>query len=165
MRSIRVFRCLAGALLLASVTACASEPTETRIEAVQRVEALVAEAFAHLPAGATLEFSDGSDRGSCDDVESGRTDGLIFVEKRYDVVPQPGGTWAADQTIPALVAFWAAQGYRVYDDGRDRRDPKFVVDTADGYAVIIKGYDRGDHYDYTLSGSSPCIYENGTPTS
>ncbi|GIE34699.1 hypothetical protein Ait01nite_077440 [Actinoplanes italicus] len=139
------------------------QPTETSAEAVKRVEALVQEAFAQLPAGATLKFSDGSDHGSCDDAESGLPRGRVFVEKRYNVVPRAGGGWPEEQAIPALVAFWEKQGYRVYDDGRDRRDPKFVVDTPDGYAVIVHGYDRGDHYDFTLSGSSPCVWENGTP--
>jgi hypothetical protein len=150
------------------IAACAKgddamETTETKAQAVQKVEALVEEAFARLPAGATLKFSDGTDRMPCDDPTDNGPRGRIFIEKRYDVVPSSGGGWPEDQAIPALVAFWERQGYRVYDDGRNRRDPKYVVDTPDGYAVIIKGYDRGDHYDFTLSSSSPCIWENGTP--
>jgi len=139
------------------------QPTETRDQAVQRVERLVEEAFARLPAGAALTFSDGSDRMPCDDATGNGPKGRIFVEKRYDVVPPSGGDWPADQVIPTLVGFWEQQGYRLYDDGRNRRDPKYVVETADGYAVIVKGWDRGDHYDYTLSSSSPCIWADGTP--
>jgi hypothetical protein len=153
---------------LVAITACTGrsetmQPTDTKEQAVQRVEALVREAFAQLPAGAALRFSDGSDHGSCDDVDSGAPAGRIFVEKRYDVVPSSGGGWQEDQAIPALVAFWEKQGYRVHDDGRNRRDPKYVVEDSGGYAVIVMAYDRGDHLDFTLSGSSPCIWENGSP--
>jgi hypothetical protein len=153
---------------LTTVAACtggneAMQPTETSAEAAKRVETLVQEAFAQLPAGATLKFSDGSDHGSCDDAESGAPRGKVFVEKRYNVVPAADGVWPEDQAIPTLVAFWEKRGYHVYDDGRDRRDPKYVVDTPDGYAVIVMGYDRGGYYDYTLTSSSPCIWENGSP--
>jgi hypothetical protein len=163
---MKIAMTLTAALLL--ITACTGRtedmpPTDTKAQAVQRVEALVQEAFAQLPAGVTLRFSDGSDHGSCDDIDSGARPGRIFVEKRYDVVPSTGGGWPEDQAIPALVAFWEKQGYRVHDDGRDRRDPKYVVETSDDYAVIVMAYDRGDHLDFTLSGTSPCIWENGTP--
>ncbi|WP_045746803.1 hypothetical protein [Actinoplanes rectilineatus] len=38
-----------------------------------------------------------------------------------------------------------------------------VVESTDGYRVSVAGYQRADHYDFTLSGSSPCIGENGSP--
>ncbi|GIF29837.1 hypothetical protein Aut01nite_28230 [Actinoplanes utahensis] len=163
---MRGFVGAAAALLLLAACGKGSgtvQPTETTAQAVQRVEELVEEAFARIPAGATLQFNDGTDRMPCDDPTDNGPKGRIFVEKRYKVVPSAAGAWPADQAIPALVAFWAERGYRLHDDGRDRRDPKYVVETPDGYMVIVKGWNRGDHYDYTLTGSSPCIWANGTP--
>jgi hypothetical protein len=153
---------------LLTITACtgrdeALQPTETKDQAAQRVEQLVKEAFTGLPGGATLEFSDGSDIGSCDDSTGLAPRGRIFVERRYKVVPEVRGSWPADQAIPALVAFWEKQGYRVYDDRRNDKPPRFVVRTPDDYSVIIDAWDRDGYYDYTLGSSSPCIWENGSP--
>ncbi|WP_433794998.1 hypothetical protein [Actinoplanes sp. CA-252034] len=139
------------------------QPTETKDQAAERVEALVREAFTQVPTGATLKFSDGSDIGSCDDAESGAPRGRIFAERRYNLIPDAAGSWPAEQTIPALVAFWEQQGYRVHDDRRSERPPRFVVRTPDDYSVVVDAWDRDGYYDYTLSASSPCIWENGTP--
>jgi hypothetical protein len=168
LRSRRITKVLGAATIILMIAACtgrneAMQPTETKDQAVQRVEALVREAFAQLPAGATLKFSDGSDFGSCDDAERGVPRGRVFIERRYDLVPEAAGSWPADQAIPALVAFWERQGYRVYDDRRNDRPPRFVVRTPDDYSVIIDAWQRDGYYDYTLSSGSPCIWENGSP--
>lgn len=139
------------------------QPTETTAQAAQRVQGLVEEAFAHLPAGAELEFNDGSDFGSCDDGAGLNANGKVFVEKRYRIVADPAGAWPRDQAIPALVAFWQQAGYQVYNDQRDARPPRYVVRTPDDYLVLIAAWDRKTYYDYTLTSSSPCIWENGSP--
>lgn len=135
------------------------QPTQTAAEASQRVQQLVEEAFAQLPPGASLVFNDGSDVGACD----GHLQGMVFAEKRYRIVVEPGSNWPADQAIPTLVAFWEKAGYRLHDDRRQERWPRYVVRSPDDFSVSIAGWDRGDHFDYTLSSSSPCVWENGTP--
>ncbi|WP_430782597.1 hypothetical protein [Actinoplanes sp. G11-F43] len=135
------------------------QPTVSAAEASQRVQQLVEEAFAQLPPGASLVFNDGSDVGPCEGAMQGR----VFAEKRYRIVVEPGSDWPADRAIPTLVAFWEKAGYQLHDDRRQERWPRYVVRTPDDFSVNIAGWDRGDHFDYTLTSSSPCVWENGTP--
>ncbi|GGL12903.1 hypothetical protein [Mangrovihabitans endophyticus] len=157
---------LLGAVLATfALASCSTEdkvqPTDTRAEAKARVEQLARAAFAALPDGASLQHSDGV---PCDDPTDNGPAGRIFVEHRYNLVPPTTGqTWPADQVISTLVRYWQQPHYRVHDDGRTRPDPKYVVETPDGYAVIVRAFARGDHLDFTLSSSSPCIWPNGTP--
>lgn len=140
------------------------QPTATQAEAVQRVEQLVQESAGHLPTGATLKFSDGHDDMPCDDPSDNGPAGRIFVEHRYTIQVPAGTTLKADDVIPPLVAFWQQRGYRVRTDLRTQADPKYAVETSDGYTVVVDGYDRGSYADFTLTGSSACIWPNGTPS-
>ncbi|MEU4422869.1 hypothetical protein AB0F81_19750 [Actinoplanes sp. NPDC024001] len=163
-----------GALLVAAVTAvlataaCTGEdktvqPTQTKAQAAQRVEELIQEAFAQLPAGATLKVNIDVDSAPCDDPTDGGPAGRVFAEKRYLIVPPAGGGWPADRAIPTLAAFWEQKGYRLHTDGRTEPEPRYSVETPDGYYVTLNSWDRGDHLDVSLSSDSPCVWENGTP--
>ncbi|BCY07160.1 hypothetical protein L3i22_022480 [Actinoplanes sp. L3-i22] len=166
-------RRLVSALVMAStamtVTACGgsgetSGPTVTKAQAAQRVDELLREAFTQLPAGASLKVDYRSDGSACDDPADNGPAGQVFAESRSWIVPPGNGSWPADQAVPVLVAFWQRKGYKLHADRRsDSRYPTYVVETPDSYYVSIDGWDRTDHLDYTLSGSSPCVWENGTP--
>lgn len=84
------------------------------------------------------------------------------MEKRYDVVPNTG-TWPSDQAVPTLITYWLQRGYRTHEDSRTRPKPRSVVETPDGFSAIVEAYNRGTYFDVTLTSSSPCIWENGTP--
>lgn len=168
MANRRLGYALAAMATILAVSACTGQdrslqPTVTKEQAAQRTEQLVQEAFAQLPAGATLKLNNSSDESPCDDASDGGPAGRVFVERRYLVVPPPGGTWPVDQALPTLVSFWEKKGYKVYDDRRTSSYPKYVVETPDGYSANITTWDRGDHSDITLSSSSPCVWPNGTP--
>jgi hypothetical protein len=140
------------------------QPTDTQAAAKERVETLIQEASAVLPAGTTLEYSDGSDENSCDDPTDDGPAGRVFVEHRYKVIAPKKGTWGtADQVISPLVALWEKQGYKVNNDLRANPDPRYNVERSDGYYATVQGYDRNGYFDFTLTAGSPCIWPNGTP--
>ncbi|GGL12917.1 hypothetical protein [Mangrovihabitans endophyticus] len=156
------------ALVLTAPTGCtakdeAVQPTDTQPQATARVDQLTRQAVAALPDGTTLKYHDGSDEAPCDDPTDNGPAGRIFVEHRYTLVPPDDDTWSVDDVIPALVAYWHDQSYRVHDDRRTDPDPRYVVETPDGYALTLDALDRGDRHDFTLTGSSPCIWPNGSP--
>ncbi|MEU8238740.1 hypothetical protein AB0C07_10875 [Actinoplanes missouriensis] len=155
--------------LLVVTAACKAEeggdvqPTETKAEASRRVDALVEEAFAQLPPGATRKPNVNVDSVPCDDPTDGGPAGRIFAERRDLIVPPSGGAWPVTDVFPTLIAFWEQQGYTTRIDGRSEREPRYSVGTPDGYIVIVNSWDRGDHVDISLGSTSPCIWENGTP--
>ncbi|MFI1989748.1 hypothetical protein [Actinoplanes sp. NPDC020271] len=159
---------LAAAVMMLALAACAGkdkdlQPTETKAQAAQRVEELVQEAFKQLPSGATLKVSTDEDSVPCDDPTDGGPAGRIFAEKAYDIVPPATGTWPSNEIIPTLVTFWQQKGYKTRTDDRSKQEPRYSVETSDGYIVLVQSWNRGDHLDYGLSADSPCIWENGTP--
>ncbi|GIE91585.1 hypothetical protein [Actinoplanes regularis] len=159
---------LMAAVTTLTLAACAGEdkslqPTATKAQAVQRVEELVHEAFGQLPSGATLKINVDEDSLPCDDATDGGPAGRIFAEKRYLIVPPGTGAWPTEQIIPTLVTFWQQKGYKVHTDKRSEPEPRYSVETPDGYFVTANAWSRGDHLDITLSSDSPCIWENGTP--
>jgi hypothetical protein len=155
--------------LLATTAACGTteepgmQPTETKAQAAQRVEELVQESFAALPGGATLKNNVNVDGMACDDPTDGGPAGRIFAERRYFIVPPAGDTWPVTEVLPMLVKFWEEKGYTVRTDGRAEADPRYSVNTPDGYIVIVNSWDRGDHADMSIGSTSPCVWENGTP--
>lgn len=160
MRLRRTAAALVAAATALTIAGCTGEDktvpsTVTAAQAGQRADQVVQEAFAQLPAGATLKLNDGRDTMSCDD-------GRVFAERRYLVVPG-AAPWPADQAVPKLVAFWQQRGYRTHEDSRTKPTPRFVAETPDGYYAIVEAFDRGSTVDVYLSSSSPCVWENGTP--
>ncbi|GGK96565.1 hypothetical protein [Mangrovihabitans endophyticus] len=149
--------------LAGCTTEDALQPTPTQAQAKARVEQLARQAGSALPGGASLEYHDGSNESACDDPTDDGPAGRIFIDHRYTVVPPADDGWRPDQVIPTLVRFWQEQKYQLHDDRRTDPDPNYVVETPDGYYVGIWGYDRGDHLDFTVNLSSPCIWQNGTP--
>jgi hypothetical protein len=160
---------LMAAAMMLLTTACTGtkedlRPAESQAQAVQRVEQLVQEAFAQLPPGATMKVNLNTDAMPCDDPTDGGPAGRIFAERRYFIVPPSTGTWPkAAEAVPALVGFWQEQGYKVRSDGRNDPEPRYMVETADGYRVTAATWNRGDHLDLSLGATSPCVWENGTP--
>ncbi|MDG4785456.1 hypothetical protein O7626_05830 [Micromonospora sp. WMMD1102] len=140
------------------------QPTETQATAVERVEKLIQDAKAQLPAGTTLDDEYRSNEAACDDPTDNGPAGRIFVEHRYSIVSSDNhGRWKSDLVIPPLVAYWQQQGFRVRHDLRDQPDPRYTVENSDGYRATIEGFDRGSSYDFYLTVGSPCIWQNGTP--
>lgn len=140
------------------------QPTETQTTAIERVEKLIQDAVAQLPAGTTLKDDYRSNEAACDDPTDNGPAGRIIVEHRHWIVSSESfGAWKTDKVIPPLVTYWQQQGFEVRHDLRDRPDPRYTVENADGYLVSVRRYDRGASYEFTLSATSPCIWQNGTP--
>ncbi|WP_436532088.1 hypothetical protein [Actinoplanes sp. HUAS TT8] len=151
-----------------TMTACEGkgkelQPTATKDQAVQRVEELIQESFTQLPAGATLKINENVDAAPCDDPTDGGPAGRIFAEKRYFIVPPAAGSWDQKNVIPTLVTFWQQKGYTTHTDDRNGAEPRFTVQTSDGYRISVDSWDRSDHVDISLGSTSPCVWENGTP--
>jgi hypothetical protein len=99
----------------------------------------------------------------CDDPTDDGPAGRIFVEKRYEVVFP--ANWPADQALPKLAEHWQQRDYRIVSDLRGEDDPKLAVERpGDGFRVNIAVWNRSPgSVDIYLTGSSPCVWENGTP--
>ncbi|ROT34015.1 hypothetical protein [Micromonospora sp. HM5-17] len=149
-----------------ALTGCQEErgmqPTITAEQAAQRVEELLQEAYGQLPPGAELETFDEGPL-PCDDPTDGGPAGRVYYEKRYQVIFPAG--WPADQALPRLAEYWGQRGYRTIDDLRDHPDPRLVVERPDdGFRAIISVWNRDSGaIDIYLTGSSPCVWEHGTP--
>ncbi|GIG86625.1 hypothetical protein [Plantactinospora endophytica] len=139
------------------------QPTVTAVQAAQRVEEILRETHSQLPPGAELKPFGNSGTLPCDDPTDGGPAGRVFVEQQYEVVFP--GNWPADQALPKLAEYWQQQDYKIVNDLRDRSDPRLSVeDPADGYRVSITVYNRAPgSVDIYLIGSSPCVWQNGTP--
>jgi hypothetical protein len=140
------------------------QTTMTGAQAKQRTEQLIQQAAAQLPPGAQLKPTGTTKFAACDDPTDGGPQGRVFAELHYDVIyPQPN---MLQQAIPQLATYWQSQGYRIKKDMRDNREfaRLGVEDPADEFYVEIVVYHRnGGQIDAQLVGSSPCIWENGTP--
>lgn len=139
--------------------------TITGAQAKQRVEQLIRQAAAQLPLGARLKPTGPTGFAACDDPSDGGPAGRVFAELHYDVVYPQAAT--LEQAIPVLATFWQSRGYQIKKDLRN--DPTFarlgVQDPADKFYVEIVVYHRGSgRIDAQLIGSSPCVWENGTPS-
>jgi hypothetical protein len=138
------------------------QPTVTAEQASARVDAVVQEAHRQLPPGAELKPHGAEGKVPCDDPTDGGPAGRIFVEKQYQLQFPPD--WPADQALPRLAEYWQQKSYRVHNDSRAKADPRLVVETPDGYRASIEVFDRGaGRNDVYLVGSSPCVWEFGTP--
>jgi hypothetical protein len=138
------------------------QPTTTREQAVGRAVAIVQEAHAALPPGAELELqSEGT--LPCDDPDDHGPAGRVFVEKVYQLIFSE--SWPVEQALPRLAGFWASQGYRIITDRRGAPDPFLSVENGvDGFRVGIEVFPRdAGKVDVYLFGSSPCVWETGTP--
>jgi hypothetical protein len=165
----------AGAALAAATTTimlatagCTEEekgmqPTATKAEAVQRVETLLKEALAQLPAEVATTTNLSVDGVPCDAPTDGGPAGRIFAERREIIIAPTSGSWSVTEVLPTLAAYWEKSGYKVITDERTDELPRINVETTDGYRVGVDSWDRGDHYDVTVASSSPCVWENGTP--
>jgi hypothetical protein len=141
----------------------AMQPTETKTQAVQRVESLLKDALAQLPADVTTTTNLNVDAVPCDAPTDGGPEGRIFAERREIIIAPTNGSWSVTEVLPTLAAHWQKAGYKVITDERTTELPRLNVETTDGYRVGVDSWDRGDHYDVTVSSNSPCIWENGTP--
>jgi hypothetical protein len=169
VKSKRIISVLCAVSTACAIAACGGsndkwEPTDTKDQAVQRVEELLQEAFAALPPGATLELRLDAGEDHCDTPVLADDPSRVRTQKSYSVVAPRTGAWPDEQVIPTLVAFWQKKGYATDGDWRQEvRFPIYSVETADKYGIAVNGWDRGDHLDYTIEAGSPCIWENGTP--
>ncbi|MBE1486702.1 hypothetical protein [Plantactinospora soyae] len=137
-------------------------PTMTVGQAAERTEEIVREAQAALAPGTELE-TDLDDTTPCDDPSDGGPPGRVFVEKHYKVVYPDG--WPVNQALVVLAQYWEQRGYKVIKDLRSERNPQLAVESPnDGFRIGIEIYPRDSgRIDAFLVGSSPCIWENGTP--
>jgi hypothetical protein len=139
------------------------QPTITAEQATQRVEELLQETYQQLPPGAEMKLFGGPRNLPCDDPSDSGPAGRVFVEKRYEVVFPPN--WPADQALPKLADYWQQRDYRIVSDLRGESDPKLAVERpGDGFRVNIAVWNRAPgSMDIYLTGSSPCVWEDGTP--
>ena len=159
---------LAATIALVLITSgCANkeatvQPTATAEQASARVDAVVQETHQQLPSGAELKPHGAVGKVPCDDPTDRGPAGRIFIEKQYQV-QYPAG-WPADQALPRLAEYWQQKSYRIHNDSRDEPDPRLVVETPDGYRASIEVFNRSaGNTDIYLVGSSPCVWEFGTP--
>lgn len=155
----------AGALTAACGKDGGVQPTITKEQAVQQVEAVAQEAFGQLPPGAQLKRELLSRNLACDDATDGGPAGRTFVESRYAVVYP--AAWPVDRVLPALADYWQQQKYRVVRDDRDDElSPELVVERPDGFRVsVLLSRRTSGRTDASIASSSPCVWENGTPGS
>lgn len=138
------------------------QPTISAGQASARIDAVIDEAKQQLPPGTELKPHSAPRNLPCDDPTDGGPAGRIFVEKQYEVKLPAGAP--ADQTMIRLAGYWQQKSYRIHDDGRNLPDPRLAVETPDGYRAILKLFVRGPGLtDVYLTGSSPCVWEFGTP--
>lgn len=141
----------------------AVQPTMTKEQAAAQVVAVAQEAFARLPTGAQLKPERESRNLACDDATDGGPAGRTFVEARYAVVHPPG--WPVEQALSALADYWQQQKYRIVRDDRDdTTNAELVVERPDGFriSVLLSRRTTGTA-NASLTSSSPCVWENGTP--
>lgn len=160
---------LKAMVIVAAIAGClgkesAVQPTETRVQAVQRVNELLREALAQLPAEATTEGDSTLDAVPCDAPTDGGPDGRTFVEREFQILAPASGDWSVTESLPILSMFWEQKGYEIITDNKRFEDlHRYHVQAADGYRLFLQTYDRGDRYDVYLAASSPCVWEFGTP--
>lgn len=159
-------RALAATLaVIMMMSGCSKEagmqPTITGAQAIARAQQIAEASFRALPAGATLQ--PGRPKLiPCDAPTDGGPEGRVFAEISYDLAYP--ADWAADQVLPALTAYWSAQGYTVTTSADDGLLTQTGAEDADGFGVTVRVYTRGpSKVDVYLIGSSPCVWENGTP--
>jgi hypothetical protein len=139
--------------------------TITGAQAKAGAERMVKEAVAQLPQGLKLEAIGPTGLAACDDPTDNGPAGRVFAELRYTISYSDNAV--LEQAIPRLASYWESQRYKVIKDFRN--DPAFaqlaVENPADGFRVGVTVYHRdGGRLDADLTGSSPCVWENGTPT-
>ena len=154
--------------LILTTTGCGTgpdmQPTITIAQAIDQVNTLVQEAFAQLPPGAQLQATGPTDNVPCKGGAGGTETGQVFTERKYEIMHPD--TWPADQLIDILDRYWQTRGYTLVRDNRD--DPVLAVlyrrDPHNTISVGVKLYPRGGgRIDAYLVGSTPCVWENGTP--
>jgi hypothetical protein len=84
-------------------------PTMTQQQAIDRVEKLIKEAVAQLPATARLEISRREDDFDCDDPTDGGPKGRIFVERDYWIRGLPVNRY--EKQFDTLQRYWTDKGY------------------------------------------------------
>ena len=140
-------------------------PTITLAQATERVDRMIRDAFAQLPAGAQLQASGPNEPLPCE--RSGGVDtGQVFSERKYQIVHPD--SWPADQLIETLHRYWASLNYPITRDDRDKKDiaTLIVKNSHENVEVGVKVcYRSGGTLDAYLVGDSGCVWENGTPPS
>ncbi|GAA1835656.1 hypothetical protein GCM10009682_62220 [Luedemannella flava] len=157
---------LLAAILIISGTGCDKgdpvRPTITAAQATDRARQIVQDAFAALPAGAELKHT-GPDLLPCDDPTDGGPPGRVFADLSYDVT-YPAG-WPADKALDALKGHWSTRGYEVWTRVDDGELNQTTAEDPDGFRVTVEIYTRaGGRLDLYITGSSPCVWEFGTPS-
>lgn len=166
MSPTRRVAALAVLLLMLTLTGCGNDdmgPTITLAQATARVDQMIREAFAQLPAGAQLRASGPNEPLPCEGA-GGMDTGQVLADLQYTIVHPD--SWPADQLIEVLDRYWKTRGYELVRDDRTQELPStlFVRDKSDDTAVGIQLYRRaGGHIDAYLVGDSGCVWENGTP--
>jgi hypothetical protein len=153
LAQIAVAALTAGALL-AGCDNVPSEPTVSKQEAVTRVEARAQEAFAQLPAGATLKLRSSRPDLPCEEGSGGRR----FVENSY-TIDYPAG-WPIGQSLTTLADYWARSNYKVVRDERqDDKVPELVVEHPDDLFHIgyLLSYRDNGRIDGVIRSSSTCF--------
>ncbi|MGH3716052.1 MAG: hypothetical protein ACRDT4_21705 [Micromonosporaceae bacterium] len=135
------------------------QPTETVAEASERVEALLKEAIAQLPAAAMIEDPQQADGLPCDDPTDGGPRGRVIVEYDYAIAGLASEDYP--RHFDTLQTYWEDRGYRKIEFYKDGPHWWLKYTDSDGYRIILgTGFDGSNLW---IRSSSPCVWPNGTP--
>lgn len=134
------------------------QPTITGREAIARVETLIEQAVAQLPADARLEASRREDDFGCSDPDDGGPLGRIFVERDYWIrdLPTP-----YDPYFETLEEYWIDRGYRKARFNKRDKWWTMVYEDDDGFYIALRTTGSGEQL--YIRSQSPCVWPNGTP--
>ncbi|KAA2250120.1 hypothetical protein F0L68_38915 [Solihabitans fulvus] len=131
--------------------------TMTQTQAAQRVEEHARRALAVLPRQARPELLI-AETTQCDDPTDNGPLGRVIASVEYQVHDLPPAGFGED--FDALRTWWEANDFRVLADERPANPYLWVEHTGDGFRLALKANDLGELY---LTGSSPCVWPDGTP--
>ena len=131
--------------------------TMTKDQAMQRVDELVRDAIAVLPATARLEVISATAPQACDDPTDNGPKGRLFASNSYwirDVPKEGNARYVAD-----LRRWWSDHGFEVVTDAWEKAQVITLENAANGFRMSLGGPDG----DLNIGASSPCVWPNGTP--
>jgi hypothetical protein len=134
------------------------QPTMTRQQAIDRVEALIDQAVAQLPDKARSEVSDKTDSLPCDAPDDGGPEGRVIIEYDYWIreLPTP-----YEPYFDMLERYWLDRDYRQVRF--DKRDGWWTMVHEDREGFFVYLSTTGDGKQLYLGSQSPCVWPDGTP--
>ncbi len=133
-------------------------PTITSRQAIDHVEAMIAEAIAQLPDGAQRSTYSSYDDLDC--LIGGYDDGTVYVEHAYAIEGIPADAASHQAYFDTFKRYWQRRGYReIGDRGRKGREVRY--EDRDRFEITLTTITHEGAL--VIKGRSPCIWPNGTP--